>query len=72
MVQAVIRHKIYQEIGFTRTQALKSRPQIKGIVGKIATMTPKKPNSATRHIVKVKLSNNKRLEDIRDEEKIRC
>lgn len=59
MVQAVNRQNIYKEVGFTRTQALRGRPQIKGIVGKVVTMAPKKPNSATRHVVKVKLSNNK-------------
>jgi small subunit ribosomal protein S12 len=58
MVQASKRNKIYKEFGFTRTQALKSRPQVKGVVSKVVTMSPKKPNSAVRHVAKVKLSNN--------------
>lgn len=61
MYQASIRNKVYKEIGFSRTQRLFSRPQIKGIVSKVATMSPKKPNSAVRHVAKVNLSNKSRL-----------
>jgi small subunit ribosomal protein S12 len=61
MVQAAKRNKKYQETTFTRTQALRSRPHIKGIVDKLTTMSPKKPNSATRHVAKVKLSNFKKV-----------
>jgi small subunit ribosomal protein S12 len=60
-VQAAKRNKVYKEVGFTRTQALKGRPQIKGVVSKIATMSPKKPNSAIRHVAKVKLTNKKKI-----------
>lgn len=42
---------------YTRTPALKKRPQVKGVVLKITTMTPKKPNSAIRRIAKIKLTN---------------
>ncbi len=55
--QSVNRHKIYKIINFTRTPALKQRPQIKGIVSKVTTTSPKKPNSASRHIAKIKLTN---------------
>jgi len=34
-----------------------SKPQIKGIVVKLITMTPKKPNSALRKVAKVRLGN---------------
>ena len=61
MFQAAKRNKAYPEIGFTRTQALNSRPQIKGIVTKLTTMSPKKPNSAVRHVAKVKLTSGKRI-----------
>lgn len=40
------------------------KPQIKGIVVKLITMTPKKPNSALRKVAKVKLGklyNNKEV-----------
>lgn len=46
---------------FSRTPALSQRPQIKGTVTKVVTMSPKKPNSASRHVAKVKLTNNKNV-----------
>lgn len=58
MKQAVLRRKTYKIKNFTRTPALTSRPQVKGIVGKVTTTSPKKPNSASRHIAKVKLTND--------------
>jgi small subunit ribosomal protein S12 len=42
-----------------RRRALAKCPQKKGVCVKILTVTPKKPNSALRKIVKVKLSNKK-------------
>jgi small subunit ribosomal protein S12 len=45
----------------SRTQALKQQPQAKGVVTRVRTMTPKKPNSAIRHVAKVSLYNNKRV-----------
>jgi small subunit ribosomal protein S12 len=55
--QAVLRNKNYKNLNFTRTPALRKRPQIKGIVSKVTTMSPKKPNSASRHVAKIKLTN---------------
>jgi small subunit ribosomal protein S12 len=57
IVQAVKRKKIYKIKNFSRTPALCQRPQVKGIVNLVATMKPKKPNSAVRHIAKIKLTN---------------
>lgn len=42
---------------FSRTAALQQRSQVKGVVTKITTMSPKKPNSAVRHVAKVKLTS---------------
>jgi small subunit ribosomal protein S12 len=56
--QSFLRDKQHKTSNFTRTPALKKRPQIKGIVGKVTTMSPKKPNSASRHVAKVKLTND--------------
>lgn len=56
--QSFWRDKFYQRKGFSRTPALCARPQVKGIVTKVTTMSPKKPNSASRHIAKVKLTND--------------
>jgi len=61
MLQAVKRKKIYPISTFSRTPALCSRPQIKGIISRVVTMSPKKPNSAVRHVAKVKLTNELNL-----------
>ena len=45
----------------SRTPILKRCPQAKGIVTKVVTMSPKKPNSAIRHVAKVNLNNGLRL-----------
>ncbi len=45
----------------TRTPILKRCPQTKGIVTKVVTMSPKKPNSAIRHVAKVNLNSGLRL-----------
>jgi small subunit ribosomal protein S12 len=55
--QSVFRHYSYKRSNFSRTPALTKRPQVKGIVNRVTTTSPKKPNSASRHIAKVKLTN---------------
>lgn len=55
--QALVRKIFYIKTGFSRTPALQKRSQVKGTVTKVTTMSPKKPNSASRHIAKVKLTN---------------
>jgi small subunit ribosomal protein S12 len=45
-----------------KTPALEQNPQKKGLCVKIFTRTPKKPNSAIRKVVKLKLSNKKRID----------
>lgn len=54
-----LRKKKYPQIGYTRTPALRGNPNVKGVVTRVTTMSPKKPNSATRHIAKVSLTNNR-------------
>lgn len=44
-------------LNHTRTQRLQKNPQKKGIVTKVTTMSPKKPNSAVRHIAKINLTS---------------
>ena len=58
---SVFRKSKYPKITFTRTPALQKRPQIKGIVTRVTTMSPKKPNSAVRHVAKVALTNTLRV-----------
>jgi small subunit ribosomal protein S12 len=45
----------------SRTPILKQSPQVKGIVTKVVTMSPKKPNSAIRHVAKVDLTSGLRV-----------
>jgi len=51
----------YSNPSIGRAPILKSNPQVKGIVTRVVTMTPKKPNSAIRHVAKVDLTNGLRL-----------
>jgi small subunit ribosomal protein S12 len=44
-----------------KTPALERCPQKKGFCTKIVLRSPKKPNSALRKLVKLKLTNNKRV-----------
>ena len=55
--QATIRSKKYKIKFHTRTPALQQRPQVKGTVSLVKIKKPKKPNSATRKVAKVKLTN---------------
>ena len=59
--QAGKRSIFYKRRHGSRTPALQKRPQVKGIVTQVTTMSPKKPNSALRHIAKVKLTNRLRV-----------
>lgn len=58
--QTFLNYKIYKnkKKNFSRTPALQKRPQVKGTVTKVITTSPKKPNSASRHVAKIKLTNN--------------
>ena len=59
--QSVLRKYKYKISNFSRTPALQQRPQVKGIVTKVTTKSPKKPNSAVRHVAKVNLTNGLRV-----------
>ena len=41
----------------TKSPALESRPQKRGVCTRVMTVTPKKPNSALRKVARVRLSN---------------
>jgi len=59
--QCNFRKNNYTKKHASRTPALQKRPQVKGIVTKVTTMSPKKPNSAVRHVAKVALTNGLRV-----------
>lgn len=41
--------------------ALRGNPQVSGICTKVYTVNPKKPNSANRHVCRVRLSNGEEV-----------
>lgn len=51
------RPKVYK----TKTPALDSCPQKKGVCLKVFITTPKKPNSALRKVARIRLSNKKKV-----------
>jgi small subunit ribosomal protein S12 len=55
------RLRTYKTKCFSRTSALKNAPQVKGVITRITTMSPKKPNSAVRHVAKTSLVNGLRV-----------
>jgi len=56
-IQQLIRLNRTKTIKATKTPALKSCPQRRGICTRVYTTTPKKPNSAIRKIARVKLTS---------------
>ena len=60
-LQSALRIKRYTKKHASRTPALQKRPQVKGIVTRVTTMSPKRPNSAIRHVAKVALTNSLRV-----------
>jgi small subunit ribosomal protein S12 len=51
-------HKIVKK----KTPALNGNPQVKGSCEKVFTRSPKKPNSASRKVVKLEIRSNKFIE----------
>ena len=57
LIKKVRKKKIFRK----KTPALQGSPQKKGICIKIFTRTPKKPNSAIRKLVRLRLTNNLKI-----------
>ena len=45
---------------YSDTPKLYKNPQLKGVVKKLGIMTPKKPNSALRHILRINIYKTKK------------
>ena len=56
-IQQLIRLNRTKILNATKTPALKSCPQRRGICTRVYTTTPKKPNSAIRKVARVKLTS---------------
>lgn len=55
-IQQLVRIQRKKTVFFTKTPALVSCPQRRGICTRVYTTTPKKPNSAIRKVARVKLT----------------
>jgi small subunit ribosomal protein S12 len=55
------RTKKIKKVNFHRTPRLRNCPAAKGLVVRVCIMNPKKPNSAMRHVAKVKLYRKPRV-----------
>merc|ERR1711920_264026 len=60
-IKSIIKSKKKKKKKKKQNTCLRFLPSKKGICIKIFTRTPKKPNSATRKLVKLKLSNRKKI-----------
>jgi len=56
-IAQLVRHGREQLIEKTKSPALKSCPQKRGVCTRVYTATPKKPNSALRKVARVRLTN---------------
>ena len=60
-INQLCRKKRVKKNSRKKTPALNLCPQKKGVCTKVFMRTPKKPNSALRKLVKIRLSNDKRV-----------
>ena len=56
-ISQLIRKGRKEKVKRSKSPALQSRPQLRGVCLQVRTMTPKKPNSALRKIARVRLTN---------------
>lgn len=56
-IQQLVRHSRAITLKKTKSPALKSCPQRRGVCTRVYTTTPKKPNSAIRKVVRVRLTS---------------
>ncbi len=56
-INQLIRKGRKSQINKTKSPALESCPQKRGVCTRVMTVTPKKPNSALRKVARVRLSN---------------
>src|ERR1700712_4590261 len=56
-IQQLVRKGREDKITKTKTPALRSSPQRRGVCTRVYTTTPKKPNSALRKVARVRLTS---------------
>ena len=57
IINQLIRKGRSEKVKKTKSPALKSCPQKRGVCTRVMTVTPKKPNSALRKVARVRLTN---------------
>ena len=60
-IQQLVRHGRSQAKRKSKSPALDSCPQRRGVCTRVYTTTPKKPNSAMRKVARVRLTNGKEV-----------
>ena len=60
-IQQLVRKGREKLVDKSKSPALDSCPQRRGVCTRVYTTTPKKPNSALRKVARVRLSNNKEV-----------
>ncbi|MEN3043842.1 MAG: 30S ribosomal protein S12 [Candidatus Hydrothermales bacterium] len=60
-INQIIRHKRKKKRKKSKSIALESCPQKRGVCIRVYTTSPKKPNSALRKVAKVRLSNGREV-----------
>jgi small subunit ribosomal protein S12 len=56
-INQLIRDARQKRVGKSKSPALESAPQKRGVCVRVSTLTPRKPNSALRKIARVRLTN---------------
>ncbi len=56
-IHQLVRHRRQRQVSKTKSPALQSAPQRRGVCVRVYTQTPKKPNSALRKVARVRLTN---------------
>ena len=57
-ISQLVRKGRVQAVNKTKSPALQSCPQKRGVCVRVFTQTPKKPNSALRKVARVRLTNS--------------
>jgi len=60
-IQQLVRKGRQKQVVKSKSQALTSCPQRRGVCTRVYTTTPKKPNSALRKVAKVRLTNGNEI-----------
>jgi small subunit ribosomal protein S12 len=60
-IQQLVRKGRVKEVYKSKSAALNSAPQRRGVCTRVYTTTPKKPNSALRKVAKVRLTNQQEI-----------